>query len=143
DQPLATWLNEHIWPAEARWISADFVRDGTLLALSEMLRSGTTCFSDMYFFPNATAKAAADAGMRTQIAFPVLELPSAWGQGADDYIAKGLQLLDDFKYSELVQIAFGPHAPYTVNDDTLSRVATLAAELDANIQIHVHETQSE
>ena len=143
DQPLAAWLNDHIWPAEGRWISADFVRDGTRLALVEMLRAGTTCFSDMYFFPGATARAAADAGVRAQVAFPVFEFPSAWGQNADDYIAKGLQLLDDYKYSDLIQVVFGPHAPYTVDDPALSRIAVLAAELDSPIQIHIHETQAE
>lgn len=143
DQPLEQWLQEHIWPAEQRWVSADFVRDGAQLALAEMLRTGTTCFSDMYFFPGATAQAVVDAGLRAQIAFPVFELPSAWGQSADDYLAKGLQVLDDFQYSDRVQVAFGPHAPYTVGDAALERIAVLAAELDAGIQIHVHETEQE
>lgn len=143
DQPLASWLNDHIWPAEGRWVSADFVRDGTRLAIIEMLRSGTTCFSDMYFFPESTAQAAADAGIRAQIAFPVFDFPSAWGQGPEDYLRKGLQLRDDFKHSERIQVVFGPHAPYTVGDEALGQVATLAAELDCGIQIHVQETQQE
>lgn len=143
DFPLQSWLNEHIWPAEGKWVGEEFVRDGTRLAIAEMLRSGTTCFADMYFFPNVVAQTAHELGMRAQIYFPVFDFPTAWGQSADDYIHKGLQLRDDFKHSELVSIGFGPHAPYTVSDTPLNRIAVLAAELDSAIQIHVHETQHE
>ena len=143
DYPLHSWLNEHIWPAEGKWVGEEFVRDGTRLAIAEMLRSGTTCFADMYFFPNIVAQTAHELGVRAQIYFPVFDFPTAWGQNADDYIHKGLQLRDDFKHSELISIGFGPHAPYTVSDAPMSRVAVLAAELDSAIQIHVHETQRE
>jgi 5-methylthioadenosine/S-adenosylhomocysteine deaminase len=143
DLPLHRWLNEHIWPTEGKWLSAEFVRDGTQLAIAEMLRSGTTCFSDMYFFPDAVARVANESGMRAQIHFPIFDFPSAWGDNADDYIHKGLLLRDEFKHSGLIGIGFGPHAPYTVSDAPMSRVAMLAAELDAGIQIHVHETQRE
>jgi len=143
DVPLHAWLNDYIWPAEGRWVSEEFVRDGTQLAVAEMLRSGVTTFADMYFFPGITAQAAQDAGMRAQIHFPVFDFPSAWGQGPDDYIHKGLQLRDDFKHSSLISVGFGPHAPYTVGDEALARVATLAEELDAAVQIHVHETRHE
>lgn len=143
DVALQDWLQQHIWPAEGRWVSEEFVRDGAMLAIVEMLRSGTTCFSDMYFFPNKVAQAAQDTGLRAQIHFPVFDFPSAWGQDADDYIHKGLQLRDDFKHSELITVAFGPHAPYTVSDAPLARIAMLAEELDAAIHIHVHETAQE
>lgn len=143
DVPLQAWLQDHIWPAEGRFVSEEFVRDGVLLAIAEMLRSGVTTFADMYFFPNIAAQVAQDAGMRAQMHFPVFDFPSAWGRDADDYIHKGLQLRDDFKHSPLVTVGFGPHAPYTVSDGPMSRVATLAAELDAAVQIHVHETRQE
>ncbi|MBB3046779.1 5-methylthioadenosine/S-adenosylhomocysteine deaminase [Litorivivens lipolytica] len=146
DLPLDTWLNEHIWPAEGQWVSEEFVRDGVELAMAEMIRSGTTTFSDMYFFPNIAAKTITKAGMRAQLAFPVFEFPSNWGQTPDEYIHKGLQVHDDNKHNPLITVAFGPHAPYTVGDDTMSRVATLAAELhdgEFNIQIHTHETDFE
>lgn len=143
DYALHSWLNEHIWPAEGKWVSEAFVRDGTELAIAEMLRSGTTCFADMYFFPDVAAQTAHDLGMRAQLHFPVFDFPTAWGLDADDYIHKGLVLRDDFKHSELISIGFGPHAPYTVSDAPLSRIATLAAELDCAIQIHAHETQQE
>ena len=143
DQPLKVWLEQHIWPAEGQWVSEEFVADGTALAIAEMLRSGTTTFSDMYFFPDVVARTAMAAGIRAQITFPVFDFPSAWGQDADDYIRKGLALRDDVKHSERLAVVFGPHAPYTVSDAGLAKVAMLSAELDAAIQIHVHETPGE
>tara|TARA_R110001583_G_scaffold50288_5_gene156955 strand:- start:526 stop:1938 length:1413 start_codon:yes stop_codon:yes gene_type:complete len=143
DKALDTWLNDHIWPAEGQWVNEDFVRDGSELAIAEMLRSGTTTFSDMYFFPEITAQVARKAGIRAQLSFPIFDFPCAWGSGPDDYFRKGLALLDDHKYSELINIAFGPHAPYTVGDEAMQRIVTFAAELDVPIQIHLHETQQE
>lgn len=143
DLALMDWLNHHIWPAEAKWVSDRFVYDGTLLAIGEMLKSGTTCFSDMYFFPDAAARAVEDAGVRCQLSFPVFEFPSNWGSGPADYLNKGLAVFDQYRHSEHVHIAFGPHAPYTVANDTLARIVMLAEEMDANIQIHLHETAFE
>ena len=143
DQALHTWLNDSIWPAEKRWMSTEFVYDGAALAIAEMLLSGTTCFSDMYFFPDQTARAARSNGIKCQLAFPVLEFPSAWARDADEYIHKGLALRDEFRDDKRISIAFGPHAPYTVSDPALEKIATLAGELDAPIQIHLHETADE
>lgn len=143
DMPLMRWLKDHIWPAEKRWVDADFVRDGTQLALAEMIRTGTTCFSDMYFFPNAAAAAVHQAGMRAQIAFPILDFPTAWANDADDYIHKGLMLRDDYRSHPRIRIGFGPHASYTVGDAPLRRIAMLAEELQAPVQIHLHETAPE
>jgi 5-methylthioadenosine/S-adenosylhomocysteine deaminase len=143
DYPLQTWLQQHIWPAESQWVNEQFVHDGSQLAIAEMLRSGTTTFSDMYFFPNVVAKVASDAGIRAQISFPVFDFPTLWGQDPDDYIRKGLAVRDDFKHSARIEVIFGPHSPYTVNDQALKKVAMLAAELDSGIHIHAHETQQE
>ena len=143
DQSLHTWLNESIWPAESRWMSEEFVYDGANLAIAEMLLGGTTCFSDMYFFPDQTARAARSNNIKCQLAFPVLEFPSAWARNADEYIHKGLELRDEFRDDQRISIAFGPHAPYTVNDPALKKIATLAGELDAPIQIHLHESADE
>jgi 5-methylthioadenosine/S-adenosylhomocysteine deaminase len=143
DQPLMPWLEQHIWPAESAHMGPDFVGCGTELAIAEMIRSGTTTFTDMYFFPDVCAATAERLGMRCQITFPVLDFPTAWAQNADEYISKGLALRDDVKHSELVSVGFGPHAPYTVSTDNLSKVATFAAELDTAVTIHLHETRGE
>ena len=143
DLPLMPWLEQHIWPAEGQHVSAEFVADGTELAIAEMLRSGTTTFSDMYFFPDAAAAAVISSGIRCQLVFPVLDFPTAWARDADEYISKGLRLRDDLKHQGLVTVGFGPHAPYTVSRPNLQKVATLAAELDVPIQIHLHETTGE
>ena len=143
DQPLMPWLEQHIWPAEMAHMGPDFVRDGTELAIAEMIRSGTTTFTDMYFFPDVVAATAEHLGMRCQIAFPVLDFPTAWAQNGDEYISKGLALRDDVKHSELVTVGFGPHAPYTVSEPNLAKVATYAAELDMLVKIHLHETRGE
>ncbi len=143
DKALHSWLNDHIWPAEARWVNDEFVRDGSALAIAEMLRSGTTTFSDMYFFPEATADVARRAGMRAQLSFPILDFPSAWGSGPEEYFRKGLALCDDYKHNELINIAFGPHAPYTVGDEAMGKVVMFAEELDCAVQIHLQETAQE
>ncbi|HBM84734.1 MAG TPA: TRZ/ATZ family hydrolase [Halieaceae bacterium] len=143
DLSLMPWLEQHIWPAEGRHVSDEFVADGAALAITEMLRAGTTTFSDMYFHPDACARVAQRMGMRCQISFPVLDFPTAWARDADDYISKGLALRDAVKHSRLISVGFGPHAPYTVSHPNLAKVAMLAAELDASIQIHLHETRGE
>ncbi|MCX2981165.1 TRZ/ATZ family hydrolase [Halieaceae bacterium IMCC14734] len=143
DLPLQPWLENHIWPTESEHVGPEFVRDGVNLALAEMLRSGTTCFSDMYFFPDVTANCCVEAGMRSQLSFPVFDFPSAWGKDADDYISKGLALRDDYKHSELISVVFGPHAPYTVAESALQSISTLSAELDLPVHIHLHETRQE
>ncbi|MFT7560744.1 MAG: 5-methylthioadenosine/S-adenosylhomocysteine deaminase [Flavobacteriales bacterium] len=143
DKALMTWLEDHIWPAESQWVDEHFVRDGTELAIAEMLQSGTTYFSDMYFFPEQAIEAALKSGIRAQITFPVIDFPTAWANDADDYIHKGLQVMDNYRSSERIQIGFGPHAPYTVSDAPLIKIATYAEELQAPVQIHLHETAFE
>lgn len=143
DLPLQTWLESHIWPLEGKWVSEAFVYQGTQLAIAEMLRSGTTCFADMYFFPENSAQAASDAGMRVQLAAPIIDFPTPWASNTDEAIRKTTTLHDDWRNSTLVSVAFGPHAPYTVSDAPLTRVATLAEELDVPIHMHIHETQQE
>jgi 5-methylthioadenosine/S-adenosylhomocysteine deaminase len=143
DLPLNEWLNRHIWPAESRWVSEEFVHDGSHLAIAEMLRGGTTCFNDMYFFPDVTARAAANCGMRACVGLIVIDFPTVWAQDADEYIAKGLAVHDHYRSDPLIRTAFAPHAPYTVSDAPLERVRVLADELDIGIHMHVHETVEE
>ena len=143
DLPLHEWLDEHIWPAESRWVSEEFVHDGTQLAMAEMLRSGTTCFNDMYFYPDIVARAAASARMRASVGLIVIDFPTVWAGNADEYISKGLAVHDNYRGNPLVSTLFAPHAPYTVSDKPLEHLRTLADELDIGIHMHVHETSEE
>ena len=143
DLHLMDWLQNHIWPAEGKHVSAQFVREGTQLAMAEMLRSGTTCFNDMYFFPDEAARAVDEAGMRASISLIAIDFPSAWASSADDYLHKGLAVYDQYREHALITTVFGPHAPYTVSDAALEKIRTYADELDVQIQMHVHETAHE
>ena len=143
DLTLMDWLKQHIWPAEMRHVCEDFVRDGAQLACAEMLLGGVTCFSDMYFYPQATAAAAIKAGMRAAIGLIVIEFPSPYASDAQDYLSKGLALRDTLRGEPLLSFCLAPHAPYTVSDQTLRRVVTYASELDIPIHTHVHETTAE
>jgi 5-methylthioadenosine/S-adenosylhomocysteine deaminase len=143
DLPLMRWLSERIWPIEKALASADFVYDGSRLAALEMLRSGTTCASDMYFFPEASVRAFRSLGMRVVAGIIAIEFPTAYAADAEDYLRKGLATRDALRSDPLVSFTLAPHAPYTVNDTTLQRIAMLADELDLPIHTHVHETADE
>ncbi|MEZ5661416.1 MAG: amidohydrolase family protein [Burkholderiaceae bacterium] len=143
DLPLHDWLQKRIWPAEGRCVSPDFVYDGSVLAGYEMLLGGTTCFNDMYFFPEQTARAAVSLGMRAQVGIIVIDFPSPYGTGPEDYLRKGLALRDANREEPLLSFALAPHAPYTVSDDAFRSVTTLADELQLPIHLHIHETAFE
>lgn len=143
DLPLMAWLQDYIWPVEARWVSPDFVRDGARLAMAEMLRGGITCFNDMYMFPEVVASAAQDCGMRACVGLIALDFPTSYAPHMDEYLAKGLKLHDDLRSDPLVRTAFAPHAPYTVSASALERIGRLADDLNIPIHIHVHETAAE
>ncbi|MCB1983997.1 MAG: TRZ/ATZ family hydrolase [Burkholderiales bacterium] len=143
DLPLMEWLNQHIWPTETRHVNESFVRDGTHLACAEMLRSGITCFNDMYFFPEASAQAVLDVGMRAAIGMIAIDFPTAYASDADDYLAKGIALRDTLHPNPLLSFCFAPHAPYTVGDKALTDILTYAEQLESPIHIHLHETTDE
>jgi 5-methylthioadenosine/S-adenosylhomocysteine deaminase len=143
DLPLMRWLQEHIWPAETKHVSPDFVRDGTALACAEMLRSGITCFNDMYFFPEAALEAARAAGMRVSLGLIVIDFPTPYASDPADYLRKGFELRDRQGDDPLVSFCIAPHAPYTVSDPAFRQIATFAAELDLPVHLHVHETEGE
>jgi 5-methylthioadenosine/S-adenosylhomocysteine deaminase len=143
DVPLMEWLQRHIWPAEARHVSDEFVHDGSLLAMAEMIRAGITCVNDMYFFPEATARAALRIGMRASLGVIAIEFPSAYAPDAPGYLQRGLAARDAFRGEALLSFCLAPHAPYTVGDDTMKRIAVLAEEIDVPIHCHVHETRDE
>ncbi len=143
DLPLMEWLNQHVWPAEAKHVSPQFVYDGTELACAEMLRGGITCFNDMYFFPEAAAKAALAAGMRAAIGIIVIEFPSNYASDPEDYLNKGLATRDELRPQPLLSFCMAPHAPYTVSDKTFEKLLTYAQQLDLPIHIHMQETEHE
>ncbi len=143
DLPLMAWLQDHIWPAEAKHVSREFVYDGTLLACAEMLRGGVTCFNEMYFFPEAAARAALDSGMRAALGIIAFEFPTSYAADADDYIAKGLAARDALREEPLLSFCMAPHAPYTVSDRTFTKLVTIAEELDIPVHTHLHETRQE
>lgn len=143
DLPLMQWLEEHIWPVEQEWVDEAFVHDGSELAIAEMLRGGTTCFNDMYFFPEVTARVASTIGMRAVVGMIMLEFPTRYAASTQEYFSKGLALHDAHKSDPLISTVFAPHAPYTVSDDTLTKLNSYANELDLPIHMHIHETASE
>ena len=144
DMPLETWLRDGIWPAEKRWVSAEMVRDGTELAIAEMLRAGITCFSDQYFFPEMVAETAVDLHMRAIVGTPVVDFPTAWADSTTEYLNKGAELVHD-RYADhpLISTCFAPHSTYALSDESMTSLRVLADQLDVPIQMHLHETAAE
>ncbi len=143
DLPLMTWLKEHIWPAEARHLGPAFVRDGIELAVAEMLRGGTTCCNENYFFPDVQAETYRRLGFRAMVGLPVIEFPSAWAASRDEYFDKGLAVHDACRGEPLLGTSLAPHAPYTVSDESFERIRLLADQLDVPVHLHLHETAHE
>ena len=143
DLPLMRWLEDHIWPAEARVMGPDFVREGIEIAVAEMLRGGTTCCNENYFFPDVAAATYRRLGFRALVGLPVIEFPSAWARTRDEYFDKALALHDDLRGEALVGTAFAPHAPYTVSNESFARIHLLADQLDVPVHLHLHETRFE
>ncbi|BBL58060.1 TRZ/ATZ family hydrolase [Methylomonas koyamae] len=143
DLQLMDWLQNHIWPAEQKWVGEAFVRDGVELAIAEMLRCGTTCFNDMYFFPEIAAQQAVQHGIRANIGLIVFDFPTVWAENADAYLAKGLALHEKLRHESLLSLSFAPHAPYTVSDAPLRSLLTYADEMNLTVHMHLHETAHE
>jgi 5-methylthioadenosine/S-adenosylhomocysteine deaminase len=143
DMELHVWLKEHIWPAEREFVGPEFVADGTRLAIAEMIRAGTTCFNDMYFFPDSAIDVCIEAGMRASIGITIIEIETAWARDVDSYIEKGMRLYEKWKSQPLISFTLSPHAPYTVSDETLVRVSSLSEEWDLPVHIHLLETEWE
>lgn len=141
DLDLQRWLREHIWPVESRHADEDFVTDGTRLAVAEMIRSGTACFNDNYFFPDAMARVARDAGMRAMIGLPLLDQPSRWASNFEEYLSKGLGVVREFEGQPLISFSLAPHAPYSVSDAGLERIARASRELGLRVHLHCLETR--
>lgn len=143
DLPLMVWLQEHIWPAEGRVISAEFVRDGCRFAIAEMLRGGTTCCNEHYFFPDAQAETYKKYGFRARIGLPVIDFPTAWAKHDDEYFARAAEVQAAWQQDALISMALAPHAPYTVNDANFRRLHELAEQWNVPVHLHLHETADE
>lgn len=143
DLPLQEWLHEHIWPAEGRFVNSDFARDGAALAALEMIKGGTTCFADMYFFADDTARVVTAAGLRSVLGLVVIDVPTAWAKSPEEYLSRGVALCDKWRHNPLIRPLLAPHAPYSVSDETLARIRIHADELDIGLHMHIHETPGE
>ena len=143
DLPLMQWLQGHIWPLEAQLIGPEFVADGVTLAIAEMLRGGTTCCNENYFFPDVQAATYQRHGFRARIGLPVIDFPSSWARTDDEYFDRATEVHDQWRKDPLVATAFAPHAPYTVSDANFERIRMLSDQLDLPVQCHVHETAHE
>ena len=144
DMALEMWLRQGIWPAEKRWVSAEMVRDGTGLAIAEMVSSGVTCFSDQYFFPEIVAETAVDYGMRAMVGTPVVDFPTSWARDAEEYLQKGADLVHDpYAAHPLISTCFVPHSTAALGDESLTRLRVMADQLDVRVQIHLHESAQE
>ncbi len=143
DLPLMTWLEEHIWPVEGRFMGPEFIRDGVELAVAEMLRGGTTCANENYFFPDVIGATFSRLGFRGVVGLPVIEFPSPWANTRDEYFERALETHDTLRNTPLLTTAFVPHAPYTVSDESFERIRVLSDQLDIPVHLHTHETQHE
>ena len=143
DLQLETWLNDYIWPAESKFVSYDFVLDGSELAIAEMIKGGTTTFNDMYFFPEATAKSVENLGIRANIGLVVMEFPSNYANDPQEYLNKGFEFRDNWRDNKLISTSIAPHAPYSVSNSTFELINTYAEQLNLTIHTHLHETRNE
>jgi 5-methylthioadenosine/S-adenosylhomocysteine deaminase len=143
DLPLMRWLKDHVWPIEAAVMGAEFVADGAELSVAEMLRGGTTCCNENYFFPDVLAATYKRLGFRAVIGLPIIEFPSAWAKSQAEYFDKALEIHDLYRRDALIGTSFAPHAPYTVSDASFERIKLLADQLDLQVHCHVHETAQE
>jgi 5-methylthioadenosine/S-adenosylhomocysteine deaminase len=143
DLPLMVWLQQHIWPAEAKVIGPEFVRDGVELAVAEMLRGGTTCANENYFFPDVIGATYRRMGFRAVVGLPVIDFPTAWAKTQDEYFERACAVHDSFIGEKLISTAFVPHAPYTVSDESFERIRVLSHQFDIPVHLHTHETAQE
>ncbi len=143
DLRLDVWLMGYMMPVEREFVSPDFVRLGTLLACAEMIRSGVTCFADMYYFEQDVAKATSDAGMRALCAQTVLKFPTPDAGSFEESLAASREFIQQWKDHPLIVPAPAPHAPYTCTEEILRATAELAIEFDVPLHTHIAETALE
>ena len=143
DLRLDVWLQGYVWPVEREFVSPDFVRLGTQLACAELIRSGVTCFADMYFFEENVAKATAEAGLRAVCSQTVLKFPTPDAVSFEDSLAAAREFIIHWKGHTLITPSVAPHAPYTCTPEILRATAQLAVEFDVPLHTHIAETALE
>jgi 5-methylthioadenosine/S-adenosylhomocysteine deaminase len=143
DLALMDWLQKYIFPAEARTVSPEFVRIGTRLAALEMIQSGTTTYTDMYYFEEEIARATRDAGMRGVLGQTVIQFPVADARTPAEGLARAEAFIKQFRNDPLIVPAVAPHAMYTLDRATLVATAALGRKYDVPVLIHLAETQDE
>jgi 5-methylthioadenosine/S-adenosylhomocysteine deaminase len=143
DAPLDSWLTQAIWPREAAHVNPAFVYDGTLLAAHEMLCGGITCAGEAYFYLESAATAFSKAGMRAMLAAPVIDFPTRYAANTDEYLQKALAAHDALREVPRMRVSLGPHAPYTVSDESFAKIRMYADELGLPVQMHLQETARE
>lgn len=140
DMHLKEWLEQHIWPAENRLLSPEFVADSAELACLEMLKGGITTVNDMYFFGEATAQSAKKMGMRAVVGAGIVDFPTISGKSADDYLARAEEFILQWQGDDLVSGSVAPHSAYACGPETLRRAKALADRLGCLMHLHVSET---
>jgi 5-methylthioadenosine/S-adenosylhomocysteine deaminase len=143
DLRLDVWLHGYMMPVERQFVDPDFCRLGTSLACAEMIRSGVTCFADMYYFEDEVATTAAQIGMRAVCAQTILKFPAPGAPTYEDSLAYSRDFIAKWRDHPLIRPAVGPHAPYTATPDMLASAVDLARQFDVPLIIHLCETADE
>ena len=141
DVGMQEWLQDKIWPVEDRFVSRQFVADGTRLAIAEMIRAGTTCFNENYFFPEAILETVQACGIRASIGLPVIDVPNKWAKSAEECLQKDRDLYFSSQHSDRISFTLAPHAPYTVSDEAFAEIAQLSDEWGIPVHLHLLETE--
>ncbi len=143
DLPLKQWLEGHIWPAEGKWLSPEFISDAVELACLEMLKAGITTYNDMYFFEDSAGEAAKRLGMRAVLGVGILDFPTMAAKTTDEYFEKAEMFIRNWKADELITPCIAPHAVYTCGPETLKRAKRIADRYGIPMHIHLAETRWE
>ena len=143
DLPFQAWLEKHTCSTESLLTDPDFIRDSSALAIAEMIKTGTTCFAEMYCFSELIVDVIRNAGIRSQLSFAVHDGPTPYAKDASEHIHRGLTLYDNMGNHPLIKVACAPQAPNNISDTVMKQLATFANELDLPVHIHCHENASE
>jgi len=143
DLPLSVWLKKHIWPAEAKYVNQNFIKQASRLACLEMIKSGVTCFNDMYFFERETASVASGIGMRALIGEVILDFSTPSCKSSEEALKKTEEMILKYKDNELISVAVAPHSIYACSKENLIKAKKLADKYSINLHIHISETRKE